>query len=444
VQENNSSKLNTYLLNFVPKDPNKEFGKDGIWTGKLYEWNLTGDTILVQDIAKSKLNEKFAFKALGEDTINSLGSTSGINGPILSLKDRQTSSIFGWLVNLVENIVGAIGSLFGISEHRERWNEDGYWEGWRISFEGSINNDGGGGGGGGGSYAGAGDGVYYWSLPGYTPPGYYVPDGGIPDAPYPHGPNPNNNPPVYSSSLSYLINTLDLTVDEINFLHAQETNNSNNSIAVALENYLLTNGSTPENIEFTDWAVEYLNDNRSYTWNNFSDRFINNTAQYKIDSYIRNKYPKFSSIADGLVFFLGSNPKVVAALTKYSGFSKNKIMELATNGSGPNIKLSSENWTIIANGMFNAKISDNTIFLNEDNVSMFENRFSDYNAKNSLAFSLMVTILHETVHYGRFVKGMPDPDSTHDFGTKFEELGFGFNVDFRINQPVIYKMYFLP
>ena len=219
---------------------------------------------------------------------------------------------------------------------------------------------------------------------------------------------------------------------------------NNPNVAISMNNYLNPNGFTPENKEFASWAIVYLMGNSSLTWADFSNRFITNSSQYKLDSYIRNKYPKFTSIADGLVFFLGSNPKVIAALAKYSGFSKNKIMELATNGSGPSIKLSNESWTTIANGMFNAKINDNTIFLAEENVAMFENTFFDGKAKYSLAFSLMVTILHETVHYGRFQNGMPDPSSTSDFGTKFEELGFGFNVDFKLNQPVIYKMYYLP
>ena len=56
----------------------------------------------------------------------------------------------------------------------------------------------------------------------------------------------------------------------------------------------------------------------------------------------------------------------------------------------------------------------------------------------------MVTIFHETVHYGRFKNDMPDPPAMHDNGTRFEELGFGFNVEFEINQPVHYKLFYLP
>ncbi|HAO06218.1 MAG TPA: hypothetical protein DCQ50_04310 [Chryseobacterium sp.] len=256
-------------------------------------------------------------------------------------------------------------------------------------------------------------------------------------------PDVPNNPPTlppndYLNAFQRLIGELGITDQtEVQFLQ------DNGNVFVALNNYLNANNWSQDSKDFGRWAVGYLNENRNITWLEFSTHFIYNTPQYKLDTYIRNKYPKFSSIADGLVFFLATNPKVVAALSKYSGFSKNEIMELASNGSGPNIKLSNESWTIIANGAFNAKISENTIFLAEDNVKMFENNFLDARTKYSLAFSLMVTILHETVHYGRFQNGMPDPITNPDFGTKFEELGFGFNVEFKLNQPVIYKMYFI-
>ncbi|RZL44177.1 MAG: hypothetical protein EOP00_20925, partial [Pedobacter sp.] len=322
IQDNNSTKLNAYLLNFVPTNPNEEFGKDSLWTGKLYEWNLRGDTVLVQDFEKSKLNEKFAFKAQDEEMSNSNGNKldSKLNSTNISLKDKETSSFFGWLLNAVENLLGKIGSLFGISEHKDRYNEDGYYEHWRISIERILENDGNNNvnDNTGGIYVTAGFYVHYEYVPGIETPDGSGNNGSTNWDPLPNsgGGNsgPNNNPPY--SAANNLIDKLMLTIAQANFLRA---NDGPNSISEALDNYLYENGGTPENIEFVEWAVGYLNENQTYTWNNFSDRFITNTAQYKLDSYIRNKYPKFSSIADGLVFFLGSNPKVVAALAKYSG-----------------------------------------------------------------------------------------------------------------------------
>lgn len=145
--------------------------------------------------------------------------------------------------------------------------------------------------------------------------------------------------------------------------------------------------------------------------------------------------------------FLVDNPKVVEALVKYTGFTKDKIFEVVKPGKGPKITLVEDATTLIANGYFSAKIDANTIFLSRQNITNFENNLFLGNtgkARNALAFSILVTILHETVHFGRFTNGLMDPQTNPDMGTRLEEAGFGFNVQYEINQKVHYKIFMIP
>ena len=45
--------IHSSLLNFIPKDKNKDFGENNIWTGELFEWNMNSDSVFVQEIDKN-------------------------------------------------------------------------------------------------------------------------------------------------------------------------------------------------------------------------------------------------------------------------------------------------------------------------------------------------------------------------------------------------------
>jgi hypothetical protein len=106
IQEPNAKQLKTYLLNFVPTDKNKEFGQDGQWTGTLYEWNLEGDTVLVQEIYKSKLIDRYAMKQYAPNVSNNQSKTSEEK---LSLNDNKISKTwFGKLFDALADFIGWI------------------------------------------------------------------------------------------------------------------------------------------------------------------------------------------------------------------------------------------------------------------------------------------------------------------------------------------------
>lgn len=174
-----------------------------------------------------------------------------------------------------------------------------------------------------------------------------------------------------------------------------------------------------------------------------------NFRMYQLDEETRKSFPKFASLVDGISMFLAGNPQVVDALIKYTGFTKEKIFEIVQPGKGPKITLATNDDPNIryGDGYFSASISPDNLFLSRQNVSNWENNLFIGNTakyKNALAFSLLATILHETVHYGRFINDLNDPRSNNDYGTAFEELGFGFNVRYDVNQRVYYKLYMIP
>jgi hypothetical protein len=311
IQEPNAKQLKTYLLNFVPTDKNKEFGQDGQWTGTLYEWNLEGDTVLVQEIYKSKLIDRYAMKQYAPNVSNNQSKTSEEK---LSLNDNKISKTwFGKLFDALADFIGWIGSAFGLSDYYNpsEWDENGGWR-LRINFSWLTGaDDGSGGGGGGGGYNGAGTPIYNGFLPGNTIPGYQQPSNNSWD-PYPHHGNGGGpSQPNYSSSVNYLMNYLSLSAEQLNFLM------NNNDIAFALENYLQTNGETPENIEFANWATGYLMENPGFNYHLFFDENefsgINNPPANITEEAVINNGIKIGEVPDNAPQnqnrIIGSAPK---------------------------------------------------------------------------------------------------------------------------------------
>lgn len=258
VQGPNAKQLKSYLLNFVPTDKNKEFGQDGYWTGTLYEWNLEGDTVFVQEMVRNQTTDFYALKQYPPSY--QVSQTNTIN-------NAKLSSIWTWLGNQISKFIGWIGSAFGLSVYGYYYY-DGHRlsSGWRLNINWGTGGDDGDGGGGG--YTGAGTPIYNSYLPGYTPPSYNEPSYD-PWTPYPHGgKGAGPSKPTYSSSVYYLMDYLSLTQEEIDFLQSRD------DIAFALENYLKTNGETTENIEFANWAKGYLMRNLNIDINAFFATFF--------------------------------------------------------------------------------------------------------------------------------------------------------------------------
>ncbi len=171
-----------------------------------------------------------------------------------------------------------------------------------------------------------------------------------------------------------------------------------------------------------------------------------NLKRYILSPEIRDKYKKFAALVDGIEDFLRANPEVLDALAEFTGFSKEKILEIARDGYGPEIKLDNDPRNALFNGIYLRSGEPNTIYINENNVRTWEGHQSrllpPQHQYDGLAFSIMVTILHETVHYGRFHNGLPDPRGHPDQGTAFEKAAFKFEIDYQYNQPVQYRLYY--
>ncbi|MFC4212112.1 hypothetical protein ACFOWA_13005 [Pedobacter lithocola] len=205
-------------MNFVPKDPGKEFGQDGIWTGKLFEWNLTGDTIFVQELDKSAIISKQVFKVgvvtKVDNNINSVVKNNKLES-LNGLKDKEVNGFFGWLVDKLGELIGQIGSWFGLLTHND-WAYDTYNDSfdseWRLDIDlSSIFSSGGGSGGDVGYYISAGGPVYADYTPGYNQqPIDTFSDYGN----YPGGPSVD----VHRFLVDYLVSAYDLNDGEKYFL----------------------------------------------------------------------------------------------------------------------------------------------------------------------------------------------------------------------------------
>jgi len=152
IQDPNGShpdSIYTMMVNFVPTDKNKEFGKDSIWTGKLYDWDLNSGTLHVQELSKSKVNKTYAL------VLNKLEN---------SAHKQHINSVWSWLGDVLSDIWDAINYVayyLGIpGAHIEDPNVPGGWLVRTWDF--------GGGGGGGGGSGSSGDGYYYSSDSPYS------------------------------------------------------------------------------------------------------------------------------------------------------------------------------------------------------------------------------------------------------------------------------------
>ncbi|KQB99154.1 hypothetical protein [Pedobacter sp. Hv1] len=242
IKDAGSDKLSAYLFNFVPTNPNVDFGENGIWTGNLYEWNLKGETVWTQEIVKSKLKQKYGLKNPNQtESTNKVGA----KGKVLRADDQKVGYIFKWLADLLGDVVGWIAHTLGIPTYYTNH----FGGGWRIDWGAfpTSNPDSDGG------FTGPvdRDGVYGSYVPGYGSGGNY-------------DPYPNNNPSgptsgsaTVAGSTLYLIRTLELTdTDEMDFLAEHPTSSDK------LATYLEAMGKTTESKAFVKWAIErFMNDN---------------------------------------------------------------------------------------------------------------------------------------------------------------------------------------
>ncbi|PZX60927.1 hypothetical protein, partial [Hydrotalea sandarakina] len=179
-------------------------------------------------------------------------------------------------------------------------------------------------------------------------------------------------------------------------------------------------------IIYQDYAIApfiwtYVNDDGS----TFNDSYPSTNPYFQFvpnDNY-DNLYPNFTNLVKNLKTFVRDNPKVLNALQKWSGLSKQQILDKLTFGHGPTIKVEE---MIGRFGFYNKKSSENILHIRASYVRGLE-QSKLVSTKQATAFLLAVTILHEFVHYGTGLNNISE--GQYDFGLRFERDAFNVIVD---------------
>ncbi len=262
IQEDENAPLKTYLLNFVPKDKNVDFGQNGLWTGKLYEWNLNGDTVAIQELEKSVLKVGYLLK-YGNNQNDNLSASLKTNKlqSLKGIKEKQISGFWGWFSDLLADGVGWVGSLLGLSGDYRNTSLDG----WRleVDWHSVFSGDPGNSGNGPDNYQSAGLKIYSAYASGYS---------GVAGGPNVGGGGSGGGYTSYHPSKAlielnpndYIVSTLGITdVATVDFLYA------NLDIQITLSMWLDAHEHTPEASEFVRWAIRYLMENPNIDFSEF-------------------------------------------------------------------------------------------------------------------------------------------------------------------------------
>lgn len=135
-------------------------------------------------------------------------------------------------------------------------------------------------------------------------------------------------------------------------------------------------------------------------------------------------YPRFTNMVKNLKTFVKENPKVMTALQKWSGFSKQQIIDKLTFGKGLTIKI--ENIENGSFGTYDGKKQPLVLKVRKSYVLGLEQSHLE-STQQATAFLLAVTILHEFVHYGTTHNGISE--GVYDFGFGFEWDAFNVFVN---------------
>ena len=135
--EDETGKLHTHLLNFIPEDPSKDNGGNGI-TGKLCDWNMKGDTVFVLDLVKGKLKESYALKGKQGVPNNSPLSAALKNKKLQSLKgvkDKQALTSMEWFIEYLAYMVEWAGYWNGSTVYITGYDKDNFFQVYRLDID---------------------------------------------------------------------------------------------------------------------------------------------------------------------------------------------------------------------------------------------------------------------------------------------------------------------
>lgn len=154
------------------------------------------------------------------------------------------------------------------------------------------------------------------------------------------------------------------------------------------------------------------------------DEYPSNKPSFQFlssDNY-ETKYPQFTELVKNLKSLVMSNHKVLSALEKWSGLSQKTIIDYLSFGQGPIIKIIPMTGSL---GYFNGKENPAILNIRDYYVNILEATPSSY-VRESMAFLLSVTVLHEFVHFGNYING--NSEGAYEFGTGFEIEAFNVIV----------------
>lgn len=134
-------------------------------------------------------------------------------------------------------------------------------------------------------------------------------------------------------------------------------------------------------------------------------------------------YPRFSNMVKNLKTFVKNNPKVLNALQRWSGFSKQQILNHLTYGQGPKIKVEEMAGRY---AWYKKEPGNNTIKVRASYVRGLEVAYLE-KTKEGTAFLLAVALLHEYVHIGTNHNNISE--GKYDFGFGFEMESFNVMVE---------------
>jgi hypothetical protein len=259
----------SFMLNFVPENKNKEFGQNGIWTGKLYEWDMIRDTVFVQDIKKNRIVKKY----YEFPSINSSNPENFSNKK--NSKNFTTSNFWDWLGDIFEGIADAVWSAINfIGYHLGVPGSTAWHDGlYRIRLDTAEYIP--------GSYGGSENGgdygfdlIYLDYLNANSNNTFYDNSVGTVTV------NDYTWDPVYYAGVgSYLspANVLNAQLD--NAIHWGDVNWLDNNFAVrdALDYYLFTlNSNMPQvdKIAFARFTIDFMQDNTNVSIEEFENWFM--------------------------------------------------------------------------------------------------------------------------------------------------------------------------
>jgi len=137
--------------------------------------------------------------------------------------------------------------------------------------------------------------------------------------------------------------------------------------------------------------------------------------------------PKFVTLVKNLRSFVKNNLRVMNALQRWSGFSKQEILNKLEYrfANGPQVYVSGPN-TVGVYGKYNHELSPGVLFIDLVTVDKYQQSQLNSKEEDALAFMLSIVVLHEFTHFSTNILGVRNTGrfSFKETGNEFEKMLF--------------------